>query len=293
MMVQNIEWWHSELEASGDDHEGNLNSSLAEVNATYGISGNWNLSVDVMTGIRSMDFYRDANIHHRDENKKGMGDTRITLRYLVENTTFGPGQRIFIGGGLVFPSSNSLTENPFALGSEGKEHSHFNLSEGVVKGHAEFQYFRRSEGSIFPGGVLKVDVPLETNQYGFKPGVQFSGAALLYFQTKSFWGGIPFFQMLGQYRNPAIWDGEEAPNSGGSVLQLGGGLTFATNGYLLTVSARTPVYFKASVTSQEEIEVTSKTDVWGLSLSIRKSFSLFKLKLDEKSEEIEHDESKH
>jgi len=293
MMVQNIEWWHSELEASGDDHEGNLNSSLAEVNATYGISGNWNLSVDVMTGIRSMEFYRDANIHHRDENKKGMGDTRITLRYLVENTTFGPGQRIFIGGGLVFPSSNSLTENPFALGSEGKEHSHFNLSEGVVKGHAEFQYFRRSEGSIFPGGVLKVDVPLETNQYGFKPGVQFSGAALLYFQTKSFWGGIPFFQMLGQYRNPAIWDGEEAPNSGGSVLQLGGGLTFATNGYLLTVSARTPVYFKASVTSQEEIEVTSKTDVWGLSLSIRKSFSLFKLKLDEKSEEIEHDESKH
>ena len=293
MMVQNIEWWHSELEASGDDHEGNLNSSLAEVNATYGISGNWNLSVDVMTGIRSMDFYRDANIHHRDENKKGMGDTRITLRYLVENTTFGPGQRIFIGGGLVLPSSNSLTENPFALGSEGKEHSHFNLSEGVVKGHAEFQYFRRSEGSIFPGGVLKVDVPLETNQYGFKPGVQFSGAALLYFQTKSFWGGIPFFQMLGQYRNPAIWDGEEAPNSGGSVLQLGGGLTFATNGYLLTVSVRTPVYFKASVTSQEEIEVTSKTDVWGLSLSIRKSFSLFKLKLDEKSEEIEHDESKH
>lgn len=293
MMVQNIEWWHSELEASGDDHEGNLNSSLAEVNATYGISGNWNLSVDVMTGIRSMDFYRDANIHHRDENKKGMGDTRITLRYLVENTTFGPGQRIFIGGGLVLPSSNSLTENPFALGSEGKEHSHFNLSEGVVKGHAEFQYFRRSEGSIFPGGVLKVDVPLETNQYGFKPGVQFSGAALLYFQTKSFWGGIPFFQMLGQYRNPAIWDGEEAPNSGGSVLQLGGGLTFATNGYLLTVSARTPVYFKASVTSQEEIEVTSKTDVWGLSLSIRKSFSLFKLKLDEKSEEIEHDESQH
>ena len=293
MMVQNIEWWHSELKAYGGDHEGNLNSSLAEVNATYGISDNWNLSVDVMTGIRSMDFYRDANIHHRDENKKGMGDTRITLRHLVENTTFGPGQRIFIGGGLVLPSSNSLTENPFVLGSEGKEHSHFNLSEGVVKGHAEFQYFRRTDGSIFPGGVLKVDVPLETNQYGFKPGVQFSGAALLYFQTKSFWGGIPFFQMLGQYRNPAIWDGEEAPNSGGSVLQLGGGLTFATNGYLLTVSARTPVYFNASVTSQEEIEVTSKTDVWGLSLSIRKSFSLFKLKLDEKSEEIEHDESQH
>ena len=154
MMVQNIEWWHSELKAYGGDHKGNLNSSLAEVNATYGISDNWNLSVDVMTGIRSMDFYRDANIHHRDENKKGMGDTRITLRHLVENTTFGPGQRIFIGGGLVLPSSNSLTENPFALGSEGKEHSHFNLSEGVVKGHAEFQYFRRSEGSIFPGGVL-------------------------------------------------------------------------------------------------------------------------------------------
>ena len=46
MMVQNIEWWHSELKAYGGDHKGNLNSSLAEVNATYGISDNWNLSVD-------------------------------------------------------------------------------------------------------------------------------------------------------------------------------------------------------------------------------------------------------
>jgi len=201
MMVQNIEWWHSELKAYGGDHEGNLNSSLADINATYGISDKWNLSVDVMAGNRSMDFYRDANIHHRDENKIGIGDTRFTLRYLMENTTFGPGQRVFIGGGLVIPSNNSLTENPFKLGKAGEPHTHFNLSEGVFKGHGEFQYFRRTDGSIFPGGVLKVDVPLETNQYGFKPGVQFSGAALLYFQTKSFWGGIPFFQMLGQYRN--------------------------------------------------------------------------------------------
>ncbi len=276
MTVQNIEWWHSELEASGGDHEGNLNSSLAEINATYGFSDNWNLSADVMTGNRSMDFYRAANIHHRDENKIGFGDTRITLRYLFENTTFGPGQRIFIGGGIVIPSSNTLTENPFKLGKAGESHTHFNLSEGVVKGHAEFQYFRRTDGSIFPGGVLKVDVPLETNEYGFKPGIQFSGAMLVYIQTKSFWGGIPFFQLLGQYRNPAIWDGEEAPNSGGSVLQLGGGLTFTKNGYFATVSTRSPVYFNTSVTSQEEIEVTSKTDVWGGSLSVRKSFTLFK-----------------
>ena len=48
--------------------------------------------------------------------------------------------------------------------------------------------------------------------------------------------------------------------------------------------------FFTDFSSQEEIEVTSKTDVWGLSLSIRKSFSLFKLKLDEKSEEIPESE---
>jgi hypothetical protein len=62
---------------------------------------------------------------------------------------------------------------------------------------------------------------------------------------------------------------------------------------MLTVSARKPIYFKASVASQEEIKVTSKTNVWGLSLSIRKSFSLFKIKSDEKSEEIDHDDSQH
>mgnify|MGYP003975727917 FL=1 len=276
MMVQNIEWWHSELIESGGDHEGNLKSSLAEVNATYGISDNWNLSVDVMTGNRSMDFYPDANIHHRDENKMGIGDTRITLRYLIENTTFGPGQRVFIGGGLVIPSKNSLTENPFKLGESGETHTHFDLSEGVVKAHTEFQYFRRSEGSISPGGVLKVEIPLETNQYGFKAGIQLSGAILVYFHTQSFWSGIPFLHMLGQYRNPDIWDGEEAPNSGGSVLQIGGGLTFSKNGYLLTGSARVPIYFNASVAGQEEKDVSNRTDVWGGSLSIRKTINLFK-----------------
>lgn len=275
MMYQNIEWWHSELDETGD-HEGNLNSSLAEINVTYGLTDAWNIAVDVMTGTRTMDYYRSENIHHRDENKPGIGDTRITLRYLFENTTFGPGQRVFLGGGFVIPSSHTVTENPFALGKAGEEHTHFDLSEGVKKGHIEVQYFNRSDGSIFPGGVLKIDTPLETNQYGFKPGIQLSGAMLLYFHTKSFWGGIPFFQMLGQYRNPDIWDGEEAPNSGGSVLQIGGGLTFAVKDYVITTSLRAPVYFKASVAGQEEKEVTNKTDVWGGSLSIRKSFTLIK-----------------
>ena len=70
------------------DHEGNLRSKLAEINATFGISDQWNMSVDMMLGNRSMDYYRVENIHHRDEHKLGLGDTRVTLRYLFENTTF-------------------------------------------------------------------------------------------------------------------------------------------------------------------------------------------------------------
>jgi hypothetical protein len=51
------------------DHKGNLRSKLAEINATFGISEQWNMSVDMMLGNRSMDYYRVENIHHRDEHK--------------------------------------------------------------------------------------------------------------------------------------------------------------------------------------------------------------------------------
>ena len=130
------------------DHKGNLRSKLAEINATFGISDQWNMSVDMMLGNRSMDYYRVENIHHRDEHKLGLGDTRVTLRYLFENTTFGPGQRMFLGSGLIIPSKNTLQDDPFLMGRNGQRHTHFDLGEGVYKGLLEFQYFNRTQGFI-------------------------------------------------------------------------------------------------------------------------------------------------
>ncbi len=289
-MYQQIDWWHSALDEKGD-HAGNLSSELLEINSTYGLTDNWNLSVDIMTGVRSMDFHREANIHHRDEDKAGIGDTRIILRYLMENTTFGPGQRIFAGAGIGIPSGNSVTKNPFQLGIEGKEHTHFDLSEGVYKGLVEIQYFNRTIASIFPGGIIKADFPLETNSYGFKPGNSIHGALLAYIQTKSLWGGMPYFSLLGQYRTPDFWDGTEAPNSGGSVVQTGGGLSWNWNGMLITGSFRAPVYYATTSVSQEQDKLENKTDVWELSLSIRKLFSLNKMKSDKKKVPKKHDHS--
>ena len=270
------------------DHKGNLRSKLAEINATFGISDQWNMSVDMMLGNRSMDYYRVENIHHRDEHKLGLGDTRVTLRYLFENTTFGPGPRMFLGSGLIIPSKNTLQDDPFLMGRNGQRHTHFDLGEGVYKGLLEFQYFNRTQGSIYPGGFLKVVFPLQTNQYGYKPGLQMSSVFIGYLQTKSLFRGVPFVQIIGQYRSVDTWSGLIAPNSEGGVINIGVGLSWSWAGNYLTLSVRGPVYITTSVAGQEQDKVQSRTDAWGFSFSIRKSFTLPKFSPEQIDGE-EHD----
>ena len=110
---QYIDWWHEEIDQGKGDHAGTLSSVIPELNLNIGLTDNWNLEMAFTGGTRWMDFEGIPNIHHRDESVKGLGDTRITLRHLVLNEAFGPGERMFIGAGLIVPSKNSLVENPF------------------------------------------------------------------------------------------------------------------------------------------------------------------------------------
>ena len=57
-----------------------------------------------------MHFFGSPNIHHRDEGRSGLSNTKVMFRYIATNRDFGPGDRFFLGFGLSFPSKNTLKE---------------------------------------------------------------------------------------------------------------------------------------------------------------------------------------
>ena len=170
-MNQYIDWWHEALPGleEGFDHEGTLTSIIFTPTLTVGLSNYWNLTISQSLGNRIMTWDGDATtIHHRDEgtssnfdNAEGglLGDTKFMSRYLIINDGRGAGKRWFLGGGLVIPSKNTLTSDPFFLtGEEKTVHRHFSMSEGVYKGVLEMQYFQKQRANpACMGGTIRSD----------------------------------------------------------------------------------------------------------------------------------------
>ena len=82
-------------------HAGTLDSYLSDININYGLTDRWNLGMNMIIGKRTMHFPQEANIHHRDESRLGIGDLGINLRHISSNISFGPGTRLFFGGGIL------------------------------------------------------------------------------------------------------------------------------------------------------------------------------------------------
>ena len=291
LMNQRIDWWHGALDSTGE-HQGNLISRIGELNLNLGITDDWNLQINLIGGNRSMDFPSVPNIHHRNEDRGGIADTKLMLRYLVSNSDFGPGDRFFLGFGLSIPSDNTLSRNPFLLGRQGKEHTHFDMSEGVYRSLNEVQFFRRTESPFVVGGVVRLEVPFGQNQYGYLPGTQLTMAGMAYWQGKSVFGGMPYFLSAGQFRSKDYWNGEEAPNSGAIIIQAGGGLVWNVNESLITFSIQAPVVFKANMVG-EDASVDSRANVWIASISLRKIFDVSALIPSIDDEELEEHEHEH
>ena len=247
-------------------HEGSLNSNIGEMNFNYGLSENWNIETSLNFGIRGMDFIGKENDHHRDESKIGLGDIRLTLRYLSSNISFGPGTRLFFGGGVVIPSDNTVKKNPFKKPIE--KHTHFDISEGAFKLVGEIQYFKRDTLPIVKGGILKYSSALTENDYSFIPGYQLDAVAMFYWQTKQIFKGIPQFSLIGQKRGVDYWDGVSTPNSGGFILQGTAGLMWVLDSHHFTVSFRKPIYQKLNMV-QEKSSIENHADMWGFSFSYR------------------------
>ncbi len=289
--IQSIDWWHGALDSTGE-HDGDLLSRIGELNLNFGLTDDWNLQVNVTGGNRTMNFPGVPNIHHRSEGRTGLATTKVMLRYLVSNRDFGPGDRFFLGFGLSIPSEQTLKEDPFSLGKQGLDHTHFAMSEGVYRSVSEIQFFRRTESPFVLGIVGRLEVPLGPSDYGYLPGTELAVAGMSYWQGKNLFGGMPYFLTTAQFRMEDYWDGVVSPNSGATIIQVGGGLVWSVGESLITFNVQAPVVFETNMVG-EAAPVDSRTDVWITSLSLRKMFDLSPL-FHEKEEEVhEHDDEEH
>ena len=280
---QYIDWWHGALPDTGEgfDHEGTLTSVILSPTITIGLSNYWNFTLGQSIGNRTMTWDGDATtIHHRDEgtdedyfNAIGgyLGDTKLMLRYLVFNDGQGPGKRLFLGGGFILPSKNSLSSDPFFLsGSEKTDHRHFALSEGIYKGCFEIQLFKKKmTNPVFMGGTIYVEKALAENDYGFKASDIYDLSLTAFSKKIPTIGGSLGANIITRHTTKAYWNQFEAPNSRATVVTVGvGGLwDLAAGGVSLNIQK--PFFIKGAFSGIEG-EQGQRVDVWQVSLSYRR-----------------------
>ena len=280
---QYIDWWHEALPDTGEgfDHEGTLTSVILSPTITIGLSNYWNFTLGQSIGNRTMTWDGDATtIHHRDEgtdedyfNAIGgyLGDTKLMLRYLVFNDGQGPGKRLFLGGGFILPSKNSLSSDPFFLsGSEKTDHRHFALSEGIYKGCFEIQLFKKKmTNPVFMGGTIYVEKALAENDYGFKASDIYDLSLTAFSKKIPTIGGSLGANIITRHTTKAYWNQFEAPNSRATVVTVGvGGLwDLAAGGVSLNIQK--PFFIKGAFSGIEG-ELGQRVDVWQVSLSYRR-----------------------
>ena len=284
-MIEYIDWFHGPLKNSEEtfDHKGSLLSFIVQPKITLGLSNYWNITLGQNIGHRKMNWKtRDNSIHHRDEGTNSdflnalggfLGDTKLSANYLIFNDGQGAGKRFYLGGGIIIPSKNTLTSDPFFLSGEEKtEHRHFSLSEGTYKSIFETQYFiKRTTNPVFIGGVVSITSPIKENLYGFKSSrvydLTLTGFSKENKKIKASFGA----SLSAQHMSESFWNGKPAPNSKSTIITLGCGGVWNISHSGLTVNIRLPLILEGGF--NEDIEnLDQKIKSLQLSIGYRKVF---------------------
>ena len=303
----------------GFEHLGQFNNRSLNLGFTIGLNDYWNMTVSQLISERCMDWegpvWESENdvgfnpdfhqigdsktVHHRTECSSTdfidgsntiafggfLGDTRINFKYLLYNQGKGPGSRVFLGGGLLVPSSSTLTESPWTKsdvmlpnGSEVKTytpHRHFYLSDGAYKMFTEIQFFKkRIKKPVFWGGTFAVTFPLNESDYGFKPSTNYElSFVALSGPLKEVKSNVPFmlssiglnFTMA--YSGPSEWNGVRTPNSEAILYIPGISFLFGSKAgtFGINIQKGYEDYLQNSPTDIEETN-----DIYAISLSYRR-----------------------
>ena len=286
---QFIDWEHGIIEGSNEDfkHKGTLSAQIISPNITIGLTDWWNITFSQVIGRRDMTWGIDGKttIHHRDEgsdtdfdNAVGglLGDSRILLRYLALNAGRGTGLRFFLGGGLVIPSKNTLTSDPFFLdGSDPKPHRHFSMSEGIFKGVMETQFFiKRMKNPVFAGGTFSIEEPIGDSEYGY------TGSRLIDFSLTAYSKKIPLINgslganIMVRNTSEAYWNGTAAPNSKSTIAIPGIGGLWSLGFATLSVNLQKPVFIKGAFAGGDG-GGDEKTDTYQISIGMRRILNYY------------------
>ena len=284
---QYIDWWHEALPDSdeGFDHSGTLTSIMISPSITIGLSNYWNVTITQILGNRSMTWGgKEESIHHRNEssisnfvNARGgvLGDIRILFRYLFYNDGSGAGKRLFVGGGMVVPSKNMLTSDPFFLNGEDKvEHRHFSTSQGSYKGVFELQYYKkRLVTPVFVGGSLTIEEPISENKYGYKDSRLYDASVTWLSKTVK---NLPLSvggNFALRHTTRAYWNGTPSPNSKATIFSPGVSLLWNHSIGNLAIGLQKPIFLSGGLAGTDSEDLDQKLNAWQITISYRKVLS--------------------
>ena len=302
------------------EHSGQFNNRSLNLGFTLGLNDYWNLSVSQLISERCMDwegpvftgsetyFNPDIHqigdsksVHHRTECSSSdfydgdnqiafggyLGDTRINLKYLLYNQGKGPGNRVFVGGGLLIPSPYTITESPWTKSEvelpNGEivdtytPHRHFYLSDGTYKMHAEIQFFKkRIKKPVFIGGALAVSWPLNESEYGFKPSTSYEMSfTALTGPLKKVETNLPFMlssiglSFTAAYSSQSEWNGVRTPNS--EAIMYIPGISFLFGSKVGTFGINIQKGYEDYL-QKSDTDIKETNDIYAISISYRKLF---------------------
>ena len=285
---QFIDWEHPKIDGELDqneeevgDHLGTLTAYVVNPSITIGLSDYWNFTYSQVIGKRHMTWENDREtIHHRDESSDSnfknaigglLGDSRLMFRYLALNAGSESGKRLFFGGGLVIPSKNTLTSDPFFLnGDEPEPHRHFSMSEGVYKGIFETQYFiKRMTNPVFVGGTFSIEEPLGESTDGFKASRMIDLSFTAFTKKINFINGSMGASLMFRRTYEGFWNDESAPNSESLLVTPGVGLLLNAKVGVVALNLQKPFFINGGVSGGDLVS-QEETDVWQMSVSFRR-----------------------
>ena len=314
---QHIDWFHDPVENEPDwKHVGTFTSRIVEPSISIGITNNINLSVSQTIGIRSMTFSPEyvgegavpenfSSTHHRDEDSSSgfnntnggiLGDLTVVLKYVLDYATFGSGSRSFINIGLIAPSKNHITSDPYFrkiidteygnsdgdvdsqeklnfienTSFEEQSHKHFAMSDGLYR--FIFQpsfYYKKKTNPVFFGITAGIKGPIHAlkKDFGFR-----GGNIIEAHLTSLFVPAGPVKSILPKRVSISMglsmmhiaksgWDGYEAPNSELLITIPSIGLIYNTKKIgTFNLSIKKPFYMVGVWGKADEVHQHSDTD---------------------------------
>ena len=199
------------------ENSGSLDITQFNLFAGYGISSLINLYINIPIKRISQN-PAIVNNHHRSESLTGIGDTRVSLKWVIRNQYLGPGWRLFLGSDLVIPTGDTFDGNPFSELAGSINHRHFALGNGTQQVDFSFEAWHRSEFPFVMGATIRHGIYSSTSDVGYNPGLNTKITIHAIRQRGIFKNVFPYLKLTTRFKRKDEWNEIIPPNSGGTFI---------------------------------------------------------------------------